>query len=80
MPNHADNAAASTQIIQAGAAPIDQRRGTRRDTSSTRQTTEVEFRQWTPAGGRRISRLTLGPMPSSPLRFFCAGLYRLRSF
>ena len=73
MPNHADNAADSTQIIQAGAAPIDQRRGTRRDTSSTRQTTEVEFRQWTPAGGRRISRLTLRPMPSSPLRFFSTG-------
>ena len=73
MPNHADNAADSTQVVQAGAAPIDQRRGTRRDTSSTRQTTEVEFRQWTPAGGRRISRLTLRPMPSSPLRFFVPG-------
>ena len=73
MPNHADNAADSTQIIQAGAAPIDQRRGTRRDTSSTRQTTEVEFRQWSPAGGRRIFRLTLRPMPSSPLRFFAPG-------
>ena len=48
-------------------------RGTRRDSSSTRQTTEVEFRQWTPAGGRRISRLTLRPMPSSPLRFFAPG-------
>jgi hypothetical protein len=34
MPNHADNAADSAQIMQAGAASIDQKRGTRRDTSS----------------------------------------------